>query len=79
MLKKHFCPKCISQKLKVSYITAEVIHPDKTNINEFKIGKYYFIGEKTIKKPCFYCEKCHSEFSVDEIKALEKNNGKYGK
>ena len=40
-LKKHFCPKCISQKLKISYTTVEVIRLDKANINEFKLGKYY--------------------------------------
>ena len=76
LLKKHFCPKCILQKLKISYTTVEVIRPNKTNINEFKLGKYYFIGEKTIKEPCFYCEKCRSKFSVDEIKNSEKNHRK---
>lgn len=41
LLKKHFCPKCISQKLKISYTTVEDIRLDKANINEFKLGKYY--------------------------------------
>lgn len=73
LLKKHFCPKCISQKLKVSYVTEKIVKPDKTNVNELKIGRYYFAGEKTIKKPCFYCEKCYSKFSVEDIKTLEKS------
>ena len=42
--KKHFCPKCISQKLKISYTTVEVIRLDKANINEFKLGKYYWLS-----------------------------------
>lgn len=73
LLKKHFCPNCISQKLKVSYTVSEVVESDKTNVNEFKMGRYYFSGDKVVKKPCFYCEKCHSKFSVEDIKVLEKN------
>ncbi len=28
LLKKHFCPKCISKKLKVSYVTVKDVKPN---------------------------------------------------
>ena len=73
LLKKHFCPKCISRKLKVSYVTVKDVKPNITNANEFKMGRYYFVGKRIIKKPCFYCENCHSKFSIEDIKAIEKS------
>ncbi len=72
LLKKHFCPKCISQKLKLSFEIDKIVKPDETNATEFTMGRYYFAGEKTIQKPCLYCEKCCTKFSVEEIKMSEK-------
>lgn len=70
LLKKHWCPKCVTQKLKVSFTVIEV----SSNPSELKMGRYYFCGDKTIKTPCLYCEKCHSRFSVEDIKAFEKRD-----
>ena len=42
--------------------------------SEFKIGKYYFNGDKIIKTPIFHCEKCSCDFLISEIKQIEKNN-----
>ena len=61
------------KKLKVSYVTVKDVKPNITNANEFKMGRYYFVGKRIIKKPCFYCENCHSKFSIEVIKAIEKS------
>lgn len=70
-IRKHYCPNC-RNKLKVKY-RSNVINSDEKSImsSEFKMGKYYFSGDKIIKTPIFHCEKCSSDFLISEIKQIE--------
>ena len=72
LLKKHSCPNCTFKKLKTTYSIVDVLETGEANLNQFKLGRHYFPGEKVIKKPYLYCEKCGSKFSIDEIKKLER-------
>ena len=68
--KEHLGVICVEKKL--SFEIDKIVKPDETNATEFTMGRYYFAGEKTIQKPCLYCEKCCTKFSVEEIKMSEK-------
>lgn len=71
LVKRHSCPKCFFKRLKVGYRAGGIIEQNKTNAYEFKIGKYVFSGNKTIKEPFFYCKNCKSKFTLEEIKSYE--------
>ncbi len=68
LLKKHICPNCKVQRLKKTYVTENIVKNNESDSSDFKVGRYYFSGDKYIKKPYLYCEKCDCKFTIDEIK-----------
>lgn len=72
IFKKHYCPKCGSKLLRVR--TSKIVNsnsPEAKNYN-FVSGDSFMVGDVEFIWKEFYCPMCKINYSIDEMRRIEK-------
>jgi hypothetical protein len=70
--KKHLCPKC-KKKVTLRY-NSKVVNsksPEAKNY-DYSLGDTFLVGDVEFRTMYFYCEHCHLDISIKEMKIHEK-------
>ncbi len=75
--KKHYCPYCneILKKVKVSRIVNS--RSSESKYFDFRMYDTFMIGDVKFIWTEFQCPICNTDFSIDEMKEIEKNRKKF--
>ncbi|MBQ8767824.1 MAG: hypothetical protein IJZ16_13590 [Clostridia bacterium] len=70
--KKHYCPKC-GAKLKVQKVS-KIVNSNSPEAKEydFSLGDTFLMGDVEFFYNVFSCSTCSTQYSVKEMKKLEK-------
>ncbi len=73
--KKHYCPRCnmFLEKIKVSKIVNSD-SPEAKEFNFYTVDNNYMIGNVKFIWTEFRCPMCGEQFSIDEMKRIEKEH-----